>query len=138
MTTTHQAPATAVVFDCYSTNGEEYRSGELHDAIDELEQESDGAALVGRSYWLGVSRKPKPSDFFSIDRLLEDMQEQADDQHGEFAEDFLTDLSTEKVNELQALIGAWIDANATVSFYRVHDTAEFTITEQDLKDRGHE
>lgn len=129
----HTTKAPPVEYDCYSLNGEDYHHGRIGDALDDMAGD-EGGIEVGRVYWLATSKRPKPSSFFNVDSLLEDMQCQADDEGGEYAEDFLADLSPEKKEELRALVSAWLDANVTVGFFTVTNVAEQTVTPEDIEE----
>jgi len=122
-------------YDCYSLNGEDYHSGGIGDALDEMDGDEFGIK-VGRTYWLGISKRPEPSSFFDLDRMLEDMQCQACDECGEYAEDFLTYLPPEKKEELRALVSNWLDANVTVGFFSVQKAVERTVTQADFDEHS--
>ncbi|NYT68742.1 hypothetical protein [Pusillimonas noertemannii] len=125
--------AALVAPDCYSLNGEDYHHGGIGDALDSMASD-EGGLVVGRVYWLAVSKSPKPSSFFNVDTLLEDIQCRACDEGGEYAEDFLTDLPDEKAEELRALVSNWLDANVTVGFFTVTNATEQTVTPEDIKE----
>ena len=114
---------------CYSNDQENYYR-EFNDVLNNME--IDGDIRVGMVYWVGDEVNPKPSNFFSVDRLIEDMQERASDECGEWAEDYLTDLPDEKIVELKTLVSNWINTNAKVSFFTVDNEKEMKLTQEDI------
>ncbi|MDH1522574.1 hypothetical protein [Achromobacter mucicolens] len=132
MTNTLPAPAKQeAAFDSYSLNGEDFQEGEASDALQDL---YDSAQLeVGTQYRLGVAEKPDPADFFDVSQLIEQMQERAHDVGGEFAEDYLTDLTDEQVLDLDRVVKAWLSSvNPQVSFFSVKQIQTFKVTQEDI------
>lgn len=94
---------------CYSLNGEDYRS-DIEDIFDDIKCEHEVGDEV--SYFEAETKKQTHQDFLIIDRLIEDMQEQAYGVAPEYADDYLDDLSNEKKMELQELVLKWLNDNA--------------------------
>jgi hypothetical protein len=114
--------------ECFSRHGEEYNQyGEKEMVYDILTEYINPLEAIGHAYYKGVARKPKPSSLFDIDRMVEDMQERAYDEYGEWAEDFAVGQS---FRELELLIEDWIDKNVYISFYAVEDVEQREITEE--------
>ena len=116
---------------CFSTDEEIFRDENEEDVVNDIIScYEDPYEAVNVSYWKGKSERPSPSSMFSIQWLIEEMQQNALDNYGEFAEDFLKDLPDKKVEELEKIISNWLDHNVNVSFYHVHDVVECKITEE--------
>ena len=114
---------------CYSKDGEIYRDEVLEDLIASYPTPQEA---LGAVYYRGEAIHPFPSSFFNVDYFIEDMMERAYDEHGEYAEDYLTDLSDDKVKELEGIIANWLDLNVNVSFYRVVNITGMQITQEDI------
>jgi hypothetical protein len=113
MTDQNNAAQTAMqeaAFDSYSLNGDDFQEGCASEALQALDD--DGRLTLGTEYRLGVSDKPDPADFFDVDHLIEQMQERAYDVGGEFAEDYLADLTEEQVKNLRQVVNAWLSSVA--------------------------
>ena len=120
---TDQSATTAELV--YSLDGENYRFDDLTELLAELE---DGGDLgEGKTIHAGTAIRHKASEFFYVDSLVDDMQNRAYDEAGEWAEDF-PDISKEQSKELGDLIGAWLDKNVNVNFWTVGDAKEIQIT----------
>jgi hypothetical protein len=114
--------------ECFSRYGEEYNQySEKEMVYDILSEYINPSEAVGHTYYKGVVRKPEPSSLFNMDRMVEDMQEQAYDEYGEWAEDFAVRQS---FRELELLIGDWLDKNVSISFFAVEDVEQREITKE--------
>ena len=107
---------------CYSLGAEIFQDSTSEGII------FDNDLQEGDVFYQGEAIYPLPSNFFCIDSLIEYMQENAYDNHSEFAEDYLLDLSDEKVKELETLISEWLDKNVNVSFYTVNNVKKLVVT----------
>ena len=87
--------------------------------------------LISMMLYYGVPAKPKASNFISVDRFLENMGENAYDEHEEFAEDF-PQCSSESVKELENLLADWANRNCPVNFWTVGDVKKYIITQGDI------
>lgn len=120
-----------IAFDCYSLNGDDFQEGCASEALQQLDD--DGCLILGAEYRLGVSRKPDPADFFDVENLVEQMQERAYDVGGEFAEDYLSDLTEEQVHDLDRVVKAWLSSvKPSVSFFNVKEIQTFKVTQEDI------
>lgn len=121
----------APMVDSYSINGEDFQEGEASDALQDL---YDRCQLeIGTEYRLGVAEKPDPADFFDVSHLIEQMQERAYDEGGEFAEDYLADLTEEQVHELDRVVKAWLTSvSPSVTFFSVKGIQTFSVTQEDI------
>lgn len=118
-------------FDSFSLNGDDFQEGGASEALQALDD--DGQLTLGAEYRLGVSDRPDPADFFDVNHLIEQMQERAHDVGGEFAEDYLTDLTDEQVLDLDRVVKAWLSSvNPQVSFFSVKQIQTFKVTQEDI------
>lgn len=118
-------------YDSYSLNGDDFQEGCASEALQALDD--DGQLTLGTEYRLGVSDRPDPADFFDANDLIEQMQERAHDVGGEFAEDYLTDLTDEQVLELGRLVKAWLESvKPQVNFFSVKRIQTFKVTQEDI------
>lgn len=126
------APSTQeAAFDSYSLNGDDFQEGCASEALQALDD--DGQLTLGAEYRLGVSDRSDPADFFEVNHLIEQMQERAHDVGGEFAEDYLTDLTDEQVLDLDRVVKAWLSSvNPQVSFFSVKRIQTFKVTQEDI------
>lgn len=69
------------------------------------------------------------STYFSVRRMIEGMQELASEIGGEWAEDYLTDLTAEQIEDLRKTVVGWADKhNVDPCCFLVKDITEFTFT----------
>lgn len=128
---TAEAAMQEAAFDSYSLNGDDFQEGCASEALQALDD--DGRLTLGTEYRLGVSDKPDPADFFDVDHLIEQMQERAYDVGGEFAEDYLADLTEEQVKNLRQVVNAWLSSvNPHVNFFSVKQIQTFRVTQEDI------
>lgn len=126
-------------FIVYSSNGEDFNDTEVNDVIQTLVNHHMGEDewFVGAklSYHKAKAIKSIPSDFVLVDHILEDIQCQADDVGGEYAEMF-TYCDKEAQEELNRIVGDWADKHLTCNFYRVINSEEvfFTVDQQMYED----
>lgn len=70
------------------------------------------------------------SDIFNLKYITEEMQEQAYEIADEYSEDYLTDLTSEKAEELEKLILNWLNTNVNQpNFFTVRGEKEITVKE---------
>jgi len=110
---------------CYSLNDEDYRFDDLNDLLQELEDNDE--LVVGTEYWEAEARRPKASDFFSADEVLERANECAGDEGGDWAEDFAM-VSDDAKAELESLLSEWAEKNCPVLFFTVHAPVKKCVT----------
>ena len=117
---------------CYSTDEESFDIDNVCDVFDELE--SNGKLKAGQCYWVADAVKQKPSWYFSVDNLLNNLTESAaDNGGGEYAE-YFPNVSSDEKAELNKLICDWLDAKVAVTFYNVEHPVEIEITQADIDD----
>lgn len=110
----------------YSISGE----GDYYDLQDIMDQLKDDGHEIGDKVTVsrGVKKKFDHSDFFSVDRMIEEMQEQANDEMGEFAGSYLDEMTGIKKGELFNHILNWFsENNVQVGFFGVVDIEEVEI-----------
>lgn len=90
---------------------------------------------VGDTYYKGVVAEIKPSqlvDHFTVDTILESMEELLYEEVGEIACGSLY-LSKDNEKELLGIIKSYMDKNASVSCYRVDDVEKCVFTKEDVE-----
>lgn len=107
---------------CYSLDGEDFSFTDFSSLVDEYNSEERESDV----YYEADAIMNKPSHYFSVGSLLEDISYQSYDDGGEHSEDF-PDLSTEKVKELESLVSEWLDKNCSVNFWQVVNVVEKRI-----------
>ena len=108
----------------YSCDNEHFNvdlEGAVEDACNGGDFKSGDTITIYR----GQRIQAKHSQFFTASSLIEDMQNVAMDNYNEWSEDYLTDISKEKTEELDSLIVDWFENNADKpSFYCVENVVE--------------
>lgn len=109
------------------SHSEENWVDELQEAIDAA-IEQDGAGNHEINISIGdkvlVTHSKLSSD--SGGRVIEQLQEWAYDECGEWADNYLRDLDKNKIDELSAVIGKWISENSEKpNFYTVENIKDF-------------
>jgi hypothetical protein len=113
----------------YSIDEENYiydSIGEVVDALHEL-----GDLDEGHEYWSGHKTQRKPSDYFSMSNLLEDMSCRAWDECGEYSDGF-PDCAPIEQDVLEDLIDELLNQYINVDFYTVIDIKLHKITYADI------
>lgn len=113
---------------CYSTNEEEFNYTSEWECLERLWDED--YLQEGAVFFRGTSKKGSASDYFIMNRVVEDMQERAWDECGEWAEGFLEDVPEKKWKELDKYICKWLDKNAKVNFYTVENVEKIVVTQE--------
>ncbi len=69
-------------------------------------------------------------DIFNLRDLIEDLQDSAYEMAGDYAEDYLSELTFGKADELEELILLWLNKNVKQpNFFNVKNEKEITIKE---------
>lgn len=110
----------------YSTDEEQYRGHEAtrEAAIEAAIHEIDDDWTV---IWTGRAVRFKPCGV--AEYVIEQLQEQAHDECGEYAEDYLTSVTEEQEAELNRMIVDWASSVETPTFYTVTDVQQHDITD---------
>lgn len=117
----------------YSINGEHFAFDTVTDVFDALDL--DGELKAGQEYYSAEAVIEKPSDFFDVGSLLDDIHARAWDDGGEWADDFVSQLTPAQREELKQLVSDWLDKNMTVNFRSVKNIRTLTVTAEDLSER---
>jgi hypothetical protein len=77
--------------------------------------------------WVGVNKKFTAHDFISVSDILEGIAENAGDECGEVAEDWLVKIEKDSVKReaLRKLLGDWLEAADPVTFCSVDEVIKF-------------
>jgi N12 class adenine-specific DNA methylase len=102
----------------YSSNGSDNWSESFDDILYEME-EAD-TLYEGATYYTGTPVSPSPSEFFDAWRLLEQLEETAFDEYDDCVEGF-GEVTKDQLEELQKLVGDWLNKNLVANFYHVSD-----------------
>lgn len=99
---------------------EEHYTGQ-YDSVEDAKENGFNDNPDNDSLWIGENLLMTAHNFVNAMNLLESIVENACDECGECAEDWMDDLikNKEKRSELKALIGNWIEANDPVRFWTV-------------------
>lgn len=124
--TSAQAPHDAPD-ECWSGDGEDFNYQTLGDLLDTHGDTLEPGSVV----YVGEAHHPSARVLCDADSVIEGIGERAYDIGGEYAEDF-PGVSQEARDELQALLEAWLDKHASVTFYEVKNVREYVITANDL------
>jgi len=111
---------------CYSLDGEDFSFTEFDSLVDEYNSEERDSNV----YYEADAIMNKPSHYFRVDNLLEDMACQAHDDGGEHSEEF-PDLDKEQREELENIVSEWLDKNCSVNFWQVVNVVEKKFEEVD-------
>ena len=117
-----------IVFSC----DEETYYDTFNEMLDVLRENVEGS-LVGLFYWEGQRVQNQASHFFSFPQMLEDMQSQAWDEAGEYAEDFGTFATLEDQAECKRIIEDALNRLLPVNFWVVKHPVRKTIERGDVE-----
>ena len=113
----------------FSFDDESYSGGSntedeaVEEATKEAGKDYKGALYIGKGTTLDSSA------FVIIDHLLENINEQAQDQCGEWAEEYLLYLSDLEKDELQKLICDYLNKVDPVTFYNIEGVIKYKIVD---------
>ncbi|HIF9337682.1 hypothetical protein [Photobacterium damselae] len=117
----------------YSLNDEDWSNAvtSINEAIinhfDTL-SENERLVLEYVTIYRGEKVKKTFEEYFSIDALIEDMQNRASDDGGEFAEDYLEDITDEQQTELESVVLAWATKhNIKPHWFDIENVVTLTI-----------
>jgi hypothetical protein len=116
--------AEPIKYDCWSNNDENFHS-DIELVVDQLN--------VGDIIYEGVMVPPDVSKWIDADSVIDDIKCQADDECGEYAEDFLSNVSNEAKQELGKLIADWVNKHDKPHFWSVENVRQRAVTEADYE-----
>lgn len=111
--------------ECWSTDEETYSYDTLGELLDCNE------LVAGDIVYVGHAIDHDPTWWFDADQVIEAIGEAAHGDAGEHAEDY-PDVTDEAKAELQTLLDAWITKHCTPSFYRVENSRQYVLTDEDV------
>ena len=114
----------------YSTDKEHYKG--QYDSLEEAKENGFNDNPDCDSLWIGENRTLVAHDFISIPWIIDSIIDNACDECGEFAEGWLDTIynDKDKLSELKALIGDWIETNDPVKFFTVDNMVMVNRDEQ--------
>ena len=115
----------------YSTDDEVYSHECLADVWDALDD--DGLFAVGAIYYEVLTDPVHPTRYLDAEMLLEQADEWAVDDLGDYAEDMFS-VSPDATQELKTLLSAWADKHITTAYQRcIGKTIKHTVTAEDVE-----
>lgn len=107
----------------------------FEDVAQDCESDAEFENIEEFHLYKGVKNKFEFSDFVDVDDIIERMQLCAfDNGAGDFAEDYLEDVTTEMKEELKQLLISWAKThNLKPNFYLIEDEKKFTVSRADYK-----
>jgi hypothetical protein len=118
---------------CYSSDNESFSYSGLGELIQDLDVESDDE-LLGCTYWRGDKLELLHADCIDIDSFLEMCDDRASDEIGEIYDPCFTDVTPDEKQELHDKILDWCKKRVNLRFWKVRNTVELKITEEDIKE----
>ena len=114
---------------CISTNEETF-GGNLDSRDDAIREGVFEYGLeIGQRFWIGQPAERKASAYFDLECMIERLAEAAYEDVGESAEGW-PDMSVEENEQLEKLIGDFLDEHAAPSFFAVGDIEKIEITQE--------
>lgn len=108
---------------CYSIDGERYYSyKELMRRL--LESYNKGEEV---EVFEADKKEYNHLDFINNYGVIEDMQSAAMDECGEFAEEYLNEITDEDKCDLAMRIADWFDKNAKINFYGLENERKIMV-----------
>lgn len=81
-------------------------------------------------FWVGQIIEHAPDAFLDADQLIDNAWEMAGDEAGEFADDYLQDVTKEQKDELQKLLRDWVIKNhLEPDFFKIVNSEKVTLKE---------
>ena len=98
------------------------------DDMDDIERSEAKVITI----YKGVKKPQHFNQFLSVDQLLEQMSEHAYEEGGEWAEDYLCDVTDSQKKELENVIVSWASRNnISPSWFMIEDIEEDKFTVPD-------
>jgi len=118
---------------CTSANGEtfdgdffETKAEAIHDFIEKKKQGSEEHQV--KVFWVGQASKFIASQFINADRIIDDAQDCAVCEAGEYADDWLSFISKEEMKELDDLLEKWVKKNKLEpNFYQIRNSERIEL-----------
>ena len=118
----------------YSTDEEFFNFESEEECLDSIINNSNDSLpdLIGQEvvFWKGKIVEQKSSDFvttYEVDSFLEALNERANSECGESAEDFAYNVPKEAQEELLKFMEEWSDKHLQCWFYAVTDVEEVKV-----------
>jgi len=116
---------------CYSRDDEQFKFDSIGDLFDDMG--CDDELKVGAIYYEADSRPVAPSDFYSVGRILEEMDETI--ELGECYDNDASNVSEEAKAELDAFLTGWIEKHINLRYWMIiGKSRQCVVTEDDLKE----
>jgi hypothetical protein len=121
---------------CYSRNDEDFNWDDFGSFLDDVKNDYE-EPKVGDSYWSAPFRHVQGDDLvnsYTVERILEDMGERANDLLGEVYDDYDPIVSEEACDELEKFLIDWANRHHKLNRYWtiVGKSTEHKFTAEDL------
>jgi hypothetical protein len=116
--------------ETWSVDNENFR----YDSLRELIDNNEGQFNPGDTVYVGVPKPPLLSELFDADDVISLLIDRGYDIAGEFADDFMSDVTEQAKQELTELMHTWMEKHVTVDFFTVESVREYILTQEDLLD----
>jgi len=109
---------------CYSMDGESYYDYcTVMDNLKEYHAVGDKVEI-----WEATSRRFKHVDFIIPRDIIDNIKERAYDECGEVAEDYLSEITKDQINDLESHVAEWFEKNTVnIKFYGVENEHKIEI-----------
>ncbi|NIT58403.1 MAG: hypothetical protein GWN00_19905 [Aliifodinibius sp.] len=113
----------------YSLDDEEYKS--FQEVMDDVNDTYAPGTKI--EIYKAEKHRYTHDDFFNPHEIIEQMQEHAYGEAGEYSEDYLTDLSPSDIEEFRELIGSWLIKKASKpEFFTAKNTVRETVIAEEI------
>jgi hypothetical protein len=112
----------------YSESGEIFDQSDLEFLIVMFEENPD---LEEITYYEGESVAYTAHEFISGDSIIDVAMENAYEEGGEFAEDWLDDIKSEDIEAIEKMVGDYLQEKYPPAFYNVVNVVEKTISRRE-------
>ena len=116
---------------CYSLDEECFKYESIGDLIDDLK--SNTGDPVGTTYWRGEAVEITHAECIDVDGFLETCDERVYEKVGEVYDSCFAGVDDAAKTELHELLVAWSKKHVNMRCWKVTNTKEMKITQEDLK-----
>ena len=110
----------------WSRDEENYSCDSLQELLSTHDDLEDGDVV-----YFGEGNPPDPGMWICAEDVIEQLACRADDECGEFAEDY-PDVSPDAQKELDDLLETWARKHCQPTFYVIRNAKEYVITAEDI------
>lgn len=126
---------------CYSTDEEYFNLTSFSEVLEfyedicgyTVDSADEDTSIIGCTYWRGEKVELKVEDCIDISGFLEACDNEAYEYIGDIYDNCFQDVSEESIQVLKDLVISWANTHVKMRYWRVVNTAELKITEEDLE-----